>query len=188
MFTPWTVCLPSCSSKCVCRCALPPSRARAHEHIESTGRNDPQTSANLYDFPAFCRCIAALFSILHGGAGTVGLTHRLRPDQEVKALRCGSSLGVWSVLPAGSEQHERLFSHTETQPFHFWTKTAQAPDLSFVPNIPASKNRLLHNQGSWSSLLDRKNTGSIQTSVRSWRRRTELKRRTCFRPIISVFD
>lgn len=135
MFTPWTVCLPSCSSKCICRCALRPSRAMWSQTRWKYRQKRSQTSANLYDLPAFCRCTVALFSIFHGEAESLSLTHRLRSDQEVKAL----SYGMWSVLPAGSEQHWHLFSHTESQPLNLLTKMRQTPDLSFVPNIPILK-------------------------------------------------
>lgn len=126
MFTPWTVSLPSCSSKCICRCALGPSRAMRSQTRESTGKSLRFTS-----ILQMHRCFAFNFS-------------RLEPERSawliVSGLIRGSgSYGMWSVLLAGSELHGRFFSHTETQPLNHLTKMRQRADLSFVPNIPILK-------------------------------------------------
>lgn len=142
MFTPWTICLPSCSSKCICRCALRPSRTvRSRTHWKYRQKCS-QTSANLYDLPAFCRCTLALFSVFRWSWNArLDAASPVWWEGQAPSLQLLARLenAVWSVLPAGSEQHKRLFSHTETRPMNLSTKMRQALDLSFVLNIPILK-------------------------------------------------
>lgn len=138
-------CLPSCFSKCVCRRALRPSRA-AHTrgNVESTGRSVPNTSGKkkrkLQDSPVFCRCTAARFLIVHGGAGTLGVAHHLRSNQEVEALRYGLSLGLKAGCDRCCLQTQNStdvsFPHAETRHLNLSTKTRRA-FVGFVPNIPS---------------------------------------------------
>lgn len=127
MFTPWTVSLPSCSRKCICRCGhLDHPEPCDHRHVESTGKLLWFTS-----ILQIHRCFVYNFSWLEPERSAWLIVSGL--------IRGSGSYGMWSVLPAGSELHGRFFSYTETQPLNHLTKMRQKAHLSFVPNITILK-------------------------------------------------